>query len=335
MTGSTVRPEEVERYWSAVSGTDLEAAAAEAEAAYRRTSSVEAVLQGLVVETQRRVGALWAGGRWTVADEHAATAINEVVAHRLGLHLQARGEAPLLLVSCVEREWHALPALVVTLVLRSRGWDAELLGANTSRDELVQRILDDGPRAVLLSASLGSSLMRARRHVAAVRGTGTPVVVGGLAFDPGGRRATAIGATAHATGAAGAAEVLATLPHHVPPAPPVRGPASREAADLQARAPEVVRAVMQATFAALDLPPEEHAPDLWSGVLAGFMPHVVDALAGALVTDDPTVVTETHDWLVEVLSARDADPRALEALWTALRHELRDFPEVTRLLTSA
>lgn len=335
MTEALVHPEEVERYWAAVRESDLEGAATEAEAAYRRTRSVEAVLEALVVESQRRVGSLWAHGQWTVADEHAATAVNEVVAHRLGLHVPGPTSGPLLLVSCVEREWHALPALVVTLVLRARGWRTELLGASTPRDELVQRILDQGPRAVLLSASLVSSLARARRHVEAVRGTGTPVVVGGRAFDASGRRAAAIGASAHAVGPAQAVTVLAELPHHVSPVAPLRGPGAREAADLQARAPEVVREVMVSTFDALDVPPEEHAPDLWSGVLAGFLPHVVDSVVGALVTDDASVVTETRAWLVEVLGARLADPRALEVLWDALAHQLRDYPEVTRLLASA
>ncbi|QZY28249.1 cobalamin B12-binding domain-containing protein [Nocardioides coralli] len=335
MSTEVVHPDEVESYWAAVRGTDLEGAAAVAEAVYRRTSSVEAVLQGLVVESQQRVGSLWAHGEWTVADEHAATAINEVVAHRIGLHVPGPQTGPLLLVSCVEREWHALPALVVTLVMRARGWRTELLGANTSRDELVDRILDQGPRAVLLSASLASSLPRTRRQVEAVRGTGTPVVVGGRAFDAAGRRAERIGASAHATGPAEAAARLDALPHHVPPAPPLRDAAAREAADLQARTGDVVRRVMLVTFATLDLPPEEHAPDLWSGVLAGFLPHVVDGVVGALVTDDPTVVAETRSWLVEVLGARLADPRALDALWGALEHELRDYPEVTRLLASA
>lgn len=333
MTGE-VHPDEYERYWAAVSGSDLEAAAAVAEAAFGRTASVETVLEGLVVESQRRVGALWAHGGWTVADEHAATAINEVVAHRLGLHLPVPPDGPLVLVACVEREWHALPALVVTLVLRGHGWRAELVGANTSRDELVQRILDHGPRAVLLSASLASSLARARRQVEAVRGTGTPVVVGGGAFDASGRRATAIGATAHAAAPAAAAPLLESLPHHVPPVPPLRIPGAREALDLQARAPDLVRRVMLTTFDALDLPPEEHAPDLWSGVLAGFLPHVVDAVVGALLTDDATVVTQTRAWLEEVLGARRADPRALATLWQALGHELRDHPEAARLLAS-
>ena len=40
---------------------------------------------------------------------------------------------------------------------------------------LISRIVDLGPRAVLLSASLTSSLPRVRRHVEAIRGTSTPV----------------------------------------------------------------------------------------------------------------------------------------------------------------
>ena len=54
---------------------------------------------------------------------------------------------------------------------------------------------------MLLSSSLSTFLPLARRQVEAVRETGTPVVVGGSAFDSEGRRARVIGATAFATSA--------------------------------------------------------------------------------------------------------------------------------------
>ena len=178
--------------------------------------------------------------------EHAATAVSEAVVRRLGEAVPMPTTGPLLTVACVEREWHALPAMVVALTLRARGCRVTYLGASASRDHLVSTILDIGPRAVLLSASLTSSLPRVRRQVEAVRGTGTPVVLGGRALDPDGRRAQRLGATAYARSPEVVLEVLAALPVHVPPAGPLRHPGAFEARSIEAESDTISRDVMLA-----------------------------------------------------------------------------------------
>lgn len=215
-------------YWSAVSDGDEVAAHEVASHAVARGVDVEEVF-ALVTAAQNRVGELWAGNDWNVAREHAATAVSEAVVRRLAEQVPEPTEGPVLLVACVEREWHALPALVLSQVLRGRGLRVEYLGANASREGLVSRIVDRGPQAVLLSASLTSSLFRVRRQVETVRGTGTPVVVGGRAFDPEGVRARRLGATAYAATPEHLVALLPTLPRHVPFAPTLRHPGAAEA----------------------------------------------------------------------------------------------------------
>ena len=61
-----------------------------------------------------------------------------------GIPEPSTDERPLL-VTCVEREWHALPALVVTHTLRSWGRPVHYLGANVSPETVVGRIIDVGP----------------------------------------------------------------------------------------------------------------------------------------------------------------------------------------------
>jgi hypothetical protein len=73
-----------------------------------------------VVAAQLRVGELGAGHQWTVAREHAATAVAETVVRRLADDLPEPADGPSYVVACVEREWHALPALVVSTILRRR-----------------------------------------------------------------------------------------------------------------------------------------------------------------------------------------------------------------------
>ena len=74
------------------------------------------------------------------------------------------------------------------------------------------------------------------------------------------------------------------------------------------------------------------SPDDWRVVLATFVPHVVDCLAGALLVEDAGVMSEARTWLGDVLDRRGGDPRALEALEHALVRRLREYPEALRLL---
>lgn len=62
------------------------------------------------------------------------------------------------------------------------------------------------------------------------------------------------------------------------------------------------------------------------------MPHVVDSLVGALLTEDPTVVTETRAWLGDVLTRRGGDRVSLDALQQALADRLRECPQALRML---
>lgn len=333
VSSATVDGADLDAYWSAVVDADARAAYAAAAATRDRGVPLVDVLTGLVIAAQRRVGELWAADDWTVAREHAATAVGESVLRRLAADVPPATDGPVLTVACVEREWHALPALVVALTLRSRGCRVTYLGASASRDHLVSAILDTGPRAVLLSASLTSSLPRARRQVEAVRGTGTPVVVGGRAFDPAGLRAQRLGATAFAATPALALEQVASLPLHVPPAGPLRHPGALEARSIEAESDTISRGVVLAATTALGLDHDcDVPPDDWRVVLGTFVPHVVDCVAGALLTEDPSVFAETRDWLGEVLAVRGAAPDALAVVEQALVQRLHDHPEAMRLI---
>jgi methanogenic corrinoid protein MtbC1 len=330
-----VSPEDVERYWSAVEAGDERTAETVVDDVRRSGASPVTVFRELVIPVQQRVGDHWARNDWTVAHEHAATAISEAVVLKLAGEIPEpdTGQRPLL-VACVEREWHALPALVVAQTLRWWGHRVEYLGANVSPETLVGRIIDLGPAAVLVSASLSSSLPRVRRLIEAVTGTGTPVVVGGMGFDAGGVRAARLGATAHATSVDDLPELLEGLPGHVSPVPPLRHPGLAEALAIQADAHEIQRDVIQGTEAELGRAgvPDAMAPDDWRVVLTTYVPHVVGCVIGGLLTEDPTVPREARVWLTEVLELRGGDTSAVDDLWQALGQRLREYPEAVRLL---
>lgn len=147
----------------------------------------------LLVEVQREVGERWRSQRWTVADEHGASAI---VDHALTVVCEAF-DAPStgrpVVVACVEDEWHVLPARMVSEQLRCRGWQTTFLGASSPAGELGRTVRDAAPVAVALSCSMPIHLPGARRSIEACHDAGIPVAVGGGAFDSSGR-AEAVGA---------------------------------------------------------------------------------------------------------------------------------------------
>lgn len=336
--GRAVRATEVERYWDAVRARDPLAAVAVVDAALDRGVDVVSVLEEILAESQRRVGEAWAANSCTVSDEHAMTAVStEVVAH-LAARQPTTHTGPPVLMACVEREWHALPALILTEALISRGHHVQFLGADVSPQALVGEILDRGPRAVLLSTSLTSSLPATRRHIEAVRQTNTPVVVGGSAFDPTGTRAQRLGASGWAPDADAADDLLDSLPTHVAPAPPLDHPEAAEATLLHSHAADVAEGAAASALAALGEHPNPTGDgpvlpaDDWRSVLGGHATLLVDNLVSALLLLDPGIVREADDWLTGVLRGRGAPATAGDLLWERLAVALREYPAATRLL---
>jgi methanogenic corrinoid protein MtbC1 len=296
------------------------------------------IVAGLLGPAQRRVGELWVADEWSVAQEHAATAISEAALHTLAverdadLRAGAGPDAPLVVVSCVEQEWHALPALIVAEHLRGAGFAVSYLGANASAQHLVRHVHELGPRAVLLSCSISSFLPLARRQVEAVRETGTPVMVGGTAFDPEGRRAAALGATAYAASAPDAVALVEGLPTAVTPAQQLGHEGADEAFLVFGERETLAEEVSRILHASLATQTPDPARDSWLQALDDLMPHLVGAVAGALVTGDPSVAGYALDWAETVLGHRGAPAEVGPALRRSLAIALHDSPAAARVL---
>jgi Predicted cobalamin binding protein len=174
---STAPQQWEEQLWEAVSTGDEEAATRTVFGALEDGASPETVLLDLVGAVQHRVGQEWAANRITVAQEHAATAINEraiaALSYRCAQHTAAgRGRAT---VACVDGEWHGLPARLVAEVLKLRGWQVDYLGAQVPTSHLISHIHQTGPEFVALSSSIPVRLPTAHATITAIQATGTPV----------------------------------------------------------------------------------------------------------------------------------------------------------------
>ena len=326
MTVEVTHTVEGEEYWRFVEDDDLQGAAGHASRLMAEGWTATDVIEQLVTPTQHRVGHLWARDRWSVSREHAATALNEAVVRQVGTIRrigQASTSEPEVLVVCAELEWHALPALAVTALLNDAGLPAVFLGADVPVPNVHHETVRLNTRAVLVSASLASSLPYVQRLVGVVRATRVPVVVGGAAFDPDGLRAAALGATAAAVTGAQLTDVLRDLPSSTTPMQEAGNDAHAEAAHLTARRREIA----SATMASL-----RHVQTAqWRDFVGEQLPHLLGALEAALIVNDPGIVSQAWEWFDDVMAARGGDGVAA-TVRDAVCDGVREYPLASRML---
>lgn len=286
------------------------------------------VLTDVVAAAQREVGLRWQRGEWTVAQEHAATALAITATKAVAQHVKTlpvtRGR---LLVACAEREWHALPAMIIECAARSRGWETTLLGASTSPMRLNQYVQDQGPEAVAVSCSVLGALPTSRRFIEAATAAGVPVVVGGPAFGSDDVRARALGATAWAPDAHGALAALDALPAVVPPAAPLDAAAAAEQAALELNQRALLATMLDRwSLIAQFGSPDDDVLRASLDVAQDVVQQALNAVAAALLTGDVRTVSEASAWIVDVLGHRGIEPASVAELGHVLTAELRDYP---------
>jgi methanogenic corrinoid protein MtbC1 len=289
------------------------------------------VMLDLIARTQRRVGELWAGNAWSIAREHAATAISERALAAVSIRIPVRTTRGRITVACVDGEWHALPVRILGEMLRLDGWRVDFLGASVPGPHLVTHLHQTGPDAVALSCMLATRLPRAHAAITACRSVGVPVIAGGRGFGPEGRWAQRLGADAWAADAEGAVRRLA---REWPP--PIEDPyrtaflGDDEYTYLVRHRGELVQTAMTRLTAAYP-PMGAYSQRQYDSTLDD-LGHVVDFLAAALYVADEQVFTDFVAWTAAVLEAREVPPVALQIGLTLMRDQLRDYPAAIRII---
>ncbi|MFH8490762.1 B12-binding domain-containing protein [Streptomyces longisporoflavus] len=301
----------------------------------------ERVLLELIAPAQERVGLAWAADDITVAQEHAVTAISERCVAAV-----ADATAPALfgpftgrvLVACVDGEWHAMPALLVSEVLRMRGWRVDYLGAQVPTEYLVAHVQRTRAQAVLLSSSIPTLLPGAHNAIASCQSVGVPVLAGGAAFGPQGCYARLMRAE-WAPDARGAATLLG-----MGPGEPGEDAARLPDMDLPHLGDQeysmIRRSKLQLVKQTLtDV--EEGFPEMRRYTASQMertvedIDFIVSYLATAVYVDDPGLFTRFITWTADILSARGVPPRCLHPALDSLLGQLKDFPRAVGILAAA
>jgi methanogenic corrinoid protein MtbC1 len=299
--------------------------------------SRESVLLDVIGAVQRRVGQAWADARIGVAEEHAATAINERVIGTLPPS-RPSGELGRITVACVDGEWHALPARLLSEVLALRGFRVDYLGAQVPTQHLITHLHRTGPDAVALSGSLATRLPTAHATITACQAAGVPVIAGGAAFGPDGRYARLLGAEAWAADARTAADQLAARPLPRPKPPHLVVDDLPHLADQEyTMVSRTVAQLVKATLTGLEsrLPAVRGYSEAQRQHTAEDIRHIVEFLATALYISDTELFTSFLGWTADILAARSVPADTLLPTLELLSAELRDFPRASALLTAA
>ncbi|WP_306212537.1 cobalamin B12-binding domain-containing protein [Actinoplanes sp. RD1] len=283
------------------------------------------IILGLIAPTQSRVGELWAANEWSIAREHAATAISERALAAVAARTAVRPTRGRITVACVDGEWHALPSRMLGEMLRLDGWRVDFLGANVPGPHLVTHLHQTGPDAVALSCMIPTRLPRAHAAITACRSVGVPVIAGGRGFGPDGRWAHRLGADAWA---ATADEAVTRLAHKWPP--PLTDPfeaaflGDDEYTYVVRHRGELVQTALTRLAAAY--PAMSAYDQRQHDATAEDVGHIADFLAASLYVGDEAVFTDFVEWTQAVLRARSVPPVALRAGLEVIGEQLRDYP---------
>lgn len=330
-----------DKLWGAVADCDEYAAVTTIFAAVDAGMKPEDILLDVIARVQYKVGSEWAANRITVAQEHAATAINDRVIAALSQHPSSRSTvtAGRVTVACVDGEWHALPARLLAETLRLRGWKVDFLGAQVPTPHLIAHLHQSGPDAVALSCSIPTGLPTAHAAITACQAAGVAVLAGGAAFGVDGRYARQLGADAWAPDARAAADLLAEgfpcahlastrqpvddLPHLI----------DQEYTTVSQTATQLVKE----TFAELEVqvPAMRYYTDEQRQRTAEDIAHVVDFLIAGLYTDDDELFSGFISWTADILAARGVPATTLFPTLDLLGKQLLEFPRSHRLLNAA
>jgi methanogenic corrinoid protein MtbC1 len=312
---------------------DLDGARQQIEALLT-TCSPRQIILDVIAPGQAEIGRRWEDNRISVADEHVATSITDVVLAQLGAATPSPTSGATIAVSCVEGDWHVVPARMAAELLRTEGYRVRFLGGSLPADHLQRYLAELQPTAVCLSCSLPLFLPGALRSVEAAHRGGIPVMAGGRGFGRDDHAALRVGADAWARTMTGATRQLATWARSRPQELATPYADSEAWSSIEMARSELV----EHTMALLS--------ESWPGMGAfderqlartrEDLGYIFQFLAVSLFVEDDRIFVEFLVWLSGVLTARKLPPSTVSSTMPLLSKALasagRLTPRIERLL---
>lgn len=208
-----------EGYFDRLAPPQLRLAAIMVEQLVSEGESVLDVVSEVLTPAQVEVGRRWLINEWSVADEHAASAVTEAALMAAGT-ASSRGRndttTATVVLACGMGEWHTLPLRMVAEVLGEAGFECVFLGPSVPPAHLRNFLDATRPLALALHSSYPLSLDGAADSIAAAHQAGVPVIVGGRGFGADDHRAAAVGADSWGDDLPAAIATLTSWLDHTP-----------------------------------------------------------------------------------------------------------------------
>ncbi len=174
-------------FFAAIKNYDDREATALLLEAYLNGIGLATIFDEIVAPAMHRVGRLWHGGEFSVADEHLATRAVLRAIESLNISIKRRYTTGQLAVCCgVEGELHDIAVCALQVILEGESWRVFNVGGNTPFFALTEVVLKQRPALVCISSTMNHDLERGAREYRqfqeAVAECGARVVVGGEGF---------------------------------------------------------------------------------------------------------------------------------------------------------
>lgn len=126
------------------------------------------IYQELITPAMRHIGALWEENKISVADEHLATAVCDMLISRLGYEKKPQSpdqNARKAAFLCLEGERHYLGLKMAYQLFEEYGWDAKYFGPDLPLDFAVQALRQWKPDVIGLSVSIVLNLPKLASYI--------------------------------------------------------------------------------------------------------------------------------------------------------------------------
>jgi len=143
---------------------------------------VESVCFDILGKGLNEIGSHWYKGDISVQQEHFASAMAIKQLNAILTSTPSPTRSGRILIGCPPGEEHTFPPLLVTLLLRRRGWDVIYLGANVPKERFVSTIQEINPLLIILVAQTLQTSASLLEIVEAIQASQTMIAYGGSIF---------------------------------------------------------------------------------------------------------------------------------------------------------
>lgn len=153
--------------------------------AVARGASVKDIYLHVFQPCQYEIGRLWQTNQISVAHEHFATAVTQLVMSQLYPHIFSstrRGHT--LVATCVGQELHEIGVRMVADFFEMDGWDTFYLGGNTPIESTIRMIKERAADVLAISTTMTLHISAVAQHIEQVRqASDVRILVGGYPFN--------------------------------------------------------------------------------------------------------------------------------------------------------